>query len=776
MRSRQKVSRAGVELIKSFEGLRQTATRLPDGRWTLGYGHTFSAREGARVTSEDADALLRFDLLPIVDSLNNMILVPLNQNQFDSLVSFAFNIGIDNFAQSTVLKRLNEGRMGDAAAAMDSWRSAEFNGQTYVLAPLIRRRAAEKNLFMTPEEVSASGSTLGMRPVEDAPADAVPVEHIPGAPEAPPPAYSQQAYSPPPHAPQASADLSYLNPYAAPTPAPVPAPREVIDLSQFAPKPYEPRPYEAPAAPVPPPAAPQVVESLPTTPPSYTYGAVEPQMSPEVQANLARAQEEQRLREDAQRQAQMQVQAQMAAEAAARAAEEARLQEFQRQEALRQEQARLEAARLEAERLERERQEAQRLEYERQEAQRQEIQRQEALRLEAERQEREREQLRLEAERAERERAEQARQEQARQEQLRLDREREDAERQRAAAAAVKPVDDEAEKARKADAAAALMRLYSPYGGGTLGKPLAGGLGAPLNPPAPVVPSTPVTPAQAAPEAVMSPVAAPITPAPPAPGEFSNHSVIAPQAAEAAPFVLSARSEPASPEPAKPESGPTIRGFGAVDTASTMPPPSVVVLNPYARPIPAATDVVEVPRPAPINPNAPSQQPQVQPSSQFGAATDLNWREQLQRPLPPDYQTPAQSPSNTQTTGDSPSQGTFRLATAAQVDTAFDDDNEAWMMNGDRIALAAHDIDHDQPGWWQNFLSTMTWFVLSALGMGFLGVATGAWWQANHDQAVIRSGHVDVYTWVSVVCASLGLLFVFIAVWLIMRRLGGLKD
>ena len=152
MRARQKVSRAGVELIKSFEGLRQNAARLPDGRWTIGYGHTFSARENARVTQEDADALLRFDLLPIVDSLNNMVLVPLNQNQFDALVSFSFNIGIENFGSSSVLKRINEGRMTEAALAMDAWRSAEFNGQTYVLAPLIRRRASEKNLFLTPED------------------------------------------------------------------------------------------------------------------------------------------------------------------------------------------------------------------------------------------------------------------------------------------------------------------------------------------------------------------------------------------------------------------------------------------------------------------------------------------------------------------------------------------------------------------------------------------------------------------------------------------------
>ncbi|MGA9658006.1 MAG: lysozyme [Asticcacaulis sp.] len=166
MRARHKISRAGIELIKSFEGLRQQAMRLPDGRWTLGYGHTFSAREGAHVTPEDADALLRFDLLPIVDLVNNLVLVPLNQNQFDALVSFCFNIGTESFVESDVLTCLNAGRAGDAAMAMDGWRSAEFNGQTYVLAPLIRRRAAEKDMFLTPEgHVQEPG--LLARPLEE---------------------------------------------------------------------------------------------------------------------------------------------------------------------------------------------------------------------------------------------------------------------------------------------------------------------------------------------------------------------------------------------------------------------------------------------------------------------------------------------------------------------------------------------------------------------------------------------------------------------------------
>ncbi|MGZ3306023.1 MAG: glycoside hydrolase family protein [Asticcacaulis sp.] len=285
MRARQKVSRAGVELIKSFEGLRQSAARLPDGRWTIGYGHTFSAREGARVTQEDADALLRFDLLPIVDSLNNMVLVPLNQNQFDALVSFCFNIGVDNFATSTVLKRINEGRMTEAAVAMDAWRSAEFNGQTYVLAPLIRRRAAEKNLFLTPEDVAGTAPTLLVRPMADTQGDAAahPAEldapdrggvltaYPAGEPQAAPQPVAQPA--PQPAAFHAAPAVTPEQPLAAPVAVPQAAPNVPLSpyAGQFAPQPVT---QEPPAAahftpePAPQPATPQPVAPQPVASPT----------------------------------------------------------------------------------------------------------------------------------------------------------------------------------------------------------------------------------------------------------------------------------------------------------------------------------------------------------------------------------------------------------------------------------------------------------------------------------------------------------------------------
>jgi lysozyme len=161
------VSKTGLELIESFEGFRRKAARLPDGRWTIGYGHTLSAREGAEVSPEDAEALLQFDLLPVVEAVNNLVFTPINQNQFDALTAFAFNVGVEEFRDSDVLKRVNEGRLTEAACALDLWRRAEVAGDRIVLDALIRRRAAEKALFLTPTEGFVPTPSPLVRPTAD---------------------------------------------------------------------------------------------------------------------------------------------------------------------------------------------------------------------------------------------------------------------------------------------------------------------------------------------------------------------------------------------------------------------------------------------------------------------------------------------------------------------------------------------------------------------------------------------------------------------------------
>jgi lysozyme len=147
-----RVSRAGIELVKRFEGLRRKAARLADGGWTIGYGHTLSAREGAEVGPDEAEALLIYDLRRVAEAVQAGVYTPLTQNQFDALCAFAFNIGLENFAGSAVLRRLNEGNHLQAAAALELWRKAALGGEDIVVDALVRRRAAEKALFLTPPE------------------------------------------------------------------------------------------------------------------------------------------------------------------------------------------------------------------------------------------------------------------------------------------------------------------------------------------------------------------------------------------------------------------------------------------------------------------------------------------------------------------------------------------------------------------------------------------------------------------------------------------------
>ncbi|WP_065383146.1 lysozyme [Hyphomonas sp. ND6WE1B] len=144
-----RTSGAGVELIKSFEGFRARATRLPDGTWIVGYGHTAGAREGLRVTRADAELVLRHhDLKPIETLIGESVLTPLTQNEFDALVSFAFNIGPKAFLESNVLALLNSGERLQAAEGMSAWRKGRVDGEVRVVDALVRRRAAEKALFL----------------------------------------------------------------------------------------------------------------------------------------------------------------------------------------------------------------------------------------------------------------------------------------------------------------------------------------------------------------------------------------------------------------------------------------------------------------------------------------------------------------------------------------------------------------------------------------------------------------------------------------------------
>ena len=139
------ISQKGIDLIKNFEGCRLTAYRCPANILTIGYGHTGSdVSTGQKITQEQAEKLLKSDLLVHCNNVSRLVKVPLTQNQFDALVSFEFNVGYGAFASSTLLKLLNQKKYKEAAAQFDRWIYANRK----VLAGLVKRRTAEKKLFL----------------------------------------------------------------------------------------------------------------------------------------------------------------------------------------------------------------------------------------------------------------------------------------------------------------------------------------------------------------------------------------------------------------------------------------------------------------------------------------------------------------------------------------------------------------------------------------------------------------------------------------------------
>ena len=137
-----KTSQAGIDLIKSFEGLRLTAYKAVSTEkfYTIGYGHYGAdvSRE-TTITKTEAENILKIDLKKFENSVNNLGRT-WTQNQFDALVSFAFNCGAAN------LKRLVANR--DNLQIADAFLLYNKSGGK-VLNGLVRRRKAERNLFMT---------------------------------------------------------------------------------------------------------------------------------------------------------------------------------------------------------------------------------------------------------------------------------------------------------------------------------------------------------------------------------------------------------------------------------------------------------------------------------------------------------------------------------------------------------------------------------------------------------------------------------------------------
>lgn len=143
-----RTSTKGFALIKSFEGLRLTAYPDPAtgaAPWTIGYGATRGVAKGMTITTEQAERRLQNDVARFEPELENLVKVPLSQNQWDALMSFVYNLGLANLASSTLLKLLNAGDYARAADQFPRWNKA--GGKE--LPGLTKRRAAEQALFLS---------------------------------------------------------------------------------------------------------------------------------------------------------------------------------------------------------------------------------------------------------------------------------------------------------------------------------------------------------------------------------------------------------------------------------------------------------------------------------------------------------------------------------------------------------------------------------------------------------------------------------------------------
>ncbi|MDJ0703011.1 MAG: lysozyme [Leptolyngbyaceae cyanobacterium MO_188.B28] len=140
----KRINSNGLLMIKSFEGLRLNAYQDAVGVWTIGYGSTRGVRSGMRITEAEAERLLKEDVSRFEKAVNNAVKVPINDNQFSSLVSFSYNVGEQALRDSTLLRLLNQRNYSGAANEFPRWNKAGRR----VLAGLTRRRKAEQALFL----------------------------------------------------------------------------------------------------------------------------------------------------------------------------------------------------------------------------------------------------------------------------------------------------------------------------------------------------------------------------------------------------------------------------------------------------------------------------------------------------------------------------------------------------------------------------------------------------------------------------------------------------
>ncbi|WP_111883799.1 lysozyme [Acinetobacter sp. CFCC 11171] len=143
------ISDNGYAIIRDAEGFRSTAYLDTGGVWTIGFGtikypNGTSVKKGDTCTRNEAEQWLKNDCVWVDACLDKNVKVNLNQNQFDALASFVYNIGETAFVKSTMLTLINQNSLTSAASQFDRW--VFDNGKR--IQGLVNRRAKEKSLFL----------------------------------------------------------------------------------------------------------------------------------------------------------------------------------------------------------------------------------------------------------------------------------------------------------------------------------------------------------------------------------------------------------------------------------------------------------------------------------------------------------------------------------------------------------------------------------------------------------------------------------------------------
>ena len=145
-------SENGMTLLENLEGFRGKPYADSGGKMTVGYGHLIVPGDGVCLGDIigpcKGSELLALDVKIAVDGVNKNVTKSINQNQFDALVIFAFNVGVYAFKTSTLLRLLN---LGDVTGACNQFLRWDMVGGVHVPG-LRKRRVAEQALFLTPED------------------------------------------------------------------------------------------------------------------------------------------------------------------------------------------------------------------------------------------------------------------------------------------------------------------------------------------------------------------------------------------------------------------------------------------------------------------------------------------------------------------------------------------------------------------------------------------------------------------------------------------------